>query len=315
MDKKILKWGRQILRLTPTFPAAVLSSRHLLQLPMPSDAIQTFQLRCFWRSQNRGTRQAAVTNRLLQRALRQQANYTTNPQAATPLRAAPSLNSNNILWAHTIAKIYADSGLAICKPPTAHATGPSSIINSCPTLAPHQHALTMVGDLHTGQQWMTPDHFPMAIRTQLHPILHGPPQPAPVRYLHPGQFWHLSPPALPQHPARTIYEILPDKGPHGQHYARPWLPMNPHSHLNPVPGDTYSWTPVMPHSVTTNGQIICLHNLPLATTWKKILCQPTTHVDQSGRLLRRILSITNTDPPQMARDCPATQPPLPCWWN
>ena len=30
MDKKILKWGRQILRLTPIFPAAVLSSRHLL---------------------------------------------------------------------------------------------------------------------------------------------------------------------------------------------------------------------------------------------------------------------------------------------
>ena len=26
MDKKILKWGRQILRLTPTFPAAVLSA-------------------------------------------------------------------------------------------------------------------------------------------------------------------------------------------------------------------------------------------------------------------------------------------------
>ena len=78
MDKKILKWGRQILRLTPSFLAAVLSSRHLLQLPMPSDAIQTSQLHCFWRSQNRGPRQAAVTNRLLQRALNQQANYTTN---------------------------------------------------------------------------------------------------------------------------------------------------------------------------------------------------------------------------------------------
>ena len=33
------------------------------------------------------------------------------------------------------------------------------------------------------------------------------------------------------------------------------------------------------------------------------------HTDQSGRLLQRILSITNTDPPQMARDCPAAQPP------
>ena len=97
MDKKILKWGRQILRLTPTFPAAVLSSRHLLQLPMPSDAIQTSQLRCFWRSQNRGPRQAAVTNRLLQRALNQQANYTTNPQAATPLRPTPPPTSNSAL--------------------------------------------------------------------------------------------------------------------------------------------------------------------------------------------------------------------------
>ena len=172
MDKKILKWGRQILRLTPTFPAAVLSSRHLLQLPMPSDAIQTSQLRCFWRSQNRGPRQAAVTNRLLQRTLNQQANYTTNPQAATPLQPTPPPTSNGALWAHTIAKIYADSELAICKPPTANATGAPSIITSCPTLAPlaeqlHQHAITMLGDLHTGQQWMTPDHFPEALRPQL----------------------------------------------------------------------------------------------------------------------------------------------------
>ena len=108
-------------------------------------------------SKPRITAEAAVTNRLLQRALNQQANYTTNPQAATPLRTTPIPISISALWAHTIAKIYADSGLAICKPPTANATGPSSIITSCPTLAPiadqlHQHALTMVGDLHTGQQ-------------------------------------------------------------------------------------------------------------------------------------------------------------------
>ena len=32
MDKKILKWSRQILRLTPTFPAAVMSSPQLLKL-------------------------------------------------------------------------------------------------------------------------------------------------------------------------------------------------------------------------------------------------------------------------------------------
>ena len=224
MDKKILKWGRQILRLTPTFPAAVLSSRHLLQLPMPSDAIQTSQLRCFWRSQNRGPRQAAVTNRLLQRALNQQANYTTNPQAATPLRPTPPPTSNGALWAHTIAKIYADSELAICKPPTANATEPPSIITSCPTLTPladqlHQHAITMLGDLHTGQQWMTPDHFPAALRPQLQLILQGLTQTAPARHIHSGQFWHLSP-ALQQHPARTIYEILPDQGHQGHHYVR-----------------------------------------------------------------------------------------------
>ena len=84
--------------------------------------------------------------------------------------------------------------------------------------------------------------------------------------------------------------------------------MNPHSHLNPVPGDTYSWTPTAPHSDNTNSQTTCLHNLPPAVTWKKNLWQPTMHADQSGRLLRRILSITNMDPLQMARDCPATQP-------
>jgi hypothetical protein len=104
MDKKILKWGRQILQHTPTFPAAILSSPHLLQLPMPSDSIQTSQLRCFWRSQHRGPRQAAVTNRLLQRALHQQANYTTNPQAVAPLQSNPTQPGQGPLWAHTIAK-------------------------------------------------------------------------------------------------------------------------------------------------------------------------------------------------------------------
>jgi hypothetical protein len=119
MNKKILKWGRQILRLTPTFPVTVLSSPHLLQLQMPSDAIQTFQLRCLWCSQHCGPRQAAVTNRLLQRAFLQQANYTTNPQAAAALQPASKTTGHGALWAHTIAKTYTDSGLAICKLPTA----------------------------------------------------------------------------------------------------------------------------------------------------------------------------------------------------
>ena len=85
--------------------------------------------------------------------------------------------------------------------------------------------------------------------------------------------------------------------------------MNPHSHLNPVPGDTYCWTPQAPHLANSAYQTISLSDIPLTTTWKKLLCQPTIHTDQSGRLLRRILSITNTDPPQLARDCPAAQPP------
>jgi hypothetical protein len=42
----------------------------MINIPMPSDAIHTAQLRCFWRSQIRGPNQANTTNRLLQRALR-----------------------------------------------------------------------------------------------------------------------------------------------------------------------------------------------------------------------------------------------------
>ena len=150
MDKKILKWGRQILRLTPTFPAAVLSSPHLLQLPMPSEAIQTSQLHCFWRSQHRKPRQAAVTTRLLQRALHPQADHTTNPHAVVSLQPAPTTTKHGTLWAHIIAKLYADSGLAICKPPAMHTNGLPSILSSCPTLAPvadqlHQHAITTMG--------------------------------------------------------------------------------------------------------------------------------------------------------------------------
>jgi hypothetical protein len=210
---------------------------------MPSYAIQTSQIQCFWRSQHRGPRKAAVTNRLLQQALRQQANYTTNPQAATPLQHNPASPAYGSLWAHTIAKIYADSGLAICKPPTGQSTGPPSSITSCPPLAHsadqlHQHANTTLGDLHNGQQWILPNHFPAALRAHLQPLFHRPPQPAPDHLIHPGQFWHLSP-AIHQQPARTIYEILPDPGPQGRICARPRLPMNPHSHLNPVPGDTH----------------------------------------------------------------------------
>ena len=85
--------------------------------------------------------------------------------------------------------------------------------------------------------------------------------------------------------------------------------MNPHSHLNPVPGDMYSCTPLAPQSTSTNDQPICFSTIPHNTAWKKVLCQPNTHMDQSGRLLRRILSITSTDPPQTANDQSTVQPP------
>ena len=116
LDKKILKWSGQILRLTPTFPAAVMSSPQLLKIPMPSDAIQTTQLRCFWRSQIRGLCQADTTNRLLQRALRHQSNFTDNRQTATTIMP-PTGPIGNCLCAHSIAKIYSDAGLAISQPP------------------------------------------------------------------------------------------------------------------------------------------------------------------------------------------------------
>ena len=85
--------------------------------------------------------------------------------------------------------------------------------------------------------------------------------------------------------------------------------MNPHSHLNPVPGDMYSWTPLAPQSTSTNGHPICFSTIPPNTAWKKVLCQPSTHMDQSGRLLRQILSITSTDPPQATNEQSTVQLP------
>ena len=137
---------------------------------------------------------------------------------------------------------------------------------------------------------------PVALQTQLHPILQGPPQLTPARPIHQGQFWHLTP-TPQQHPARTIYEVLPIPGPHGHQQARPWFPMNPHSHLNPVPGDTYYWTPMTPQMSQTASSTISLYDISPSTTWKKLLFQPSIQTDHAGRLLRRVLSVINTDPP------------------
>ena len=73
--------------------------------------------------------------------------------------------------------------------------------------------------------------------------------------------------------------------------------MNPHSHLNPVPGDTYYWTPSAPQSPKSACPTISLSDVSPTTTWKKLLCQPSIHTDQACHLLRRVLSIINTDPP------------------
>ena len=91
--------------------------------------------------------------------------------------------------------------------------------------------------------------------------------------------------------------------------------MNLHSHLNPVPGDTYYWTPMTPQMPQPANSSISLYDVSPTTTWKKILCQPSIQTDPAGRLLRRVLSITNTDPPVPLHERPAppasTRPQLP----
>ena len=120
----------------PTFPAAVTTYPQLLKISMPSDAIQTSQLRCFWPSQIQGPRQAATTNRLLQRALRHQSNFTENHQAANTITPPVDPNDNS-LWAQSIAKIYSDAGLAISQPPAPSHTQ-LSLLATFPDL--HQQA-------------------------------------------------------------------------------------------------------------------------------------------------------------------------------
>ena len=97
----------------------------------------------------------------------------------------------------------------------------------------HSHAIHTMGDLHTGQHWIPPEHFPATLRPYLHHILTNPNQPAPSRLIHPGQTWHVSP-APTNYAPRTLFEILHTQNPQGHHHIRPWHPVNPHSHKQPL---------------------------------------------------------------------------------
>jgi hypothetical protein len=79
-----------------------------------------------------------------------------------------------------------------------------------------------------------------------------------------------------------------------------------------MPGDQYQWTPNSPHLLNSNSSTLPFINIPPGTSWNKILCQTTTNADPTGRLCRRILSITAVDPPLVpdpAQSLPAHGPP------
>ena len=107
------------------------------------------------------------------------------------------------LWAHSIAKIYSDAGLAISQP-SAPSDFPPSLLTTFPALHQqvqylHDHALYLPGDLHSGQQWIHPAPFPTVLCPHLQQLIHAPVQPPPPRPIHAGQFWHLSPPCRRTH--------------------------------------------------------------------------------------------------------------------
>ena len=92
-----------------------------------------------------------------------------------PLYPSPADSCHGPLWTQTIAKIYADTGLSICKPPDAQPTASPGILALRPELAPvtdhhYRHALNLLEDLHDRQQWIPPDHFPADLRTHLQPL-------------------------------------------------------------------------------------------------------------------------------------------------
>jgi hypothetical protein len=156
----------------------------MINIPMPSDAIHTSQLRCFWRSQIRGPRQANTTTRLLQRALRHQATLTNQLPNITTTTTKPPPCTANSLWAHHLIKLYADEDLALSQHHMdAHSQDPR-LPHQHPETQPaaaqlHSHAIHTVGDLHTGQHWIPSEHLPATLRPYLQAILAQPNQPAP----------------------------------------------------------------------------------------------------------------------------------------
>ena len=79
-----------------------------------------------------------------------------------------------------------------------------------------------------------------------------------------------------------------------------------------MPGDQYQWTPTSPHLLNSHFQTLPFTNIPTGTSWNKILCQIPLIVEPSGRLCRRILSITAVNPPlttDPTQTIPAFGPP------
>ena len=103
----------------------------MIHIPMPSDTIHTSQLRCFWRSQIRGPRQANTTNRLLQRALRQQTTLLNQLPNTTTTTKPPPCTSES-LWAHHLIKLYADEDLALSQHNTNNHTHNPSLLHQSP---------------------------------------------------------------------------------------------------------------------------------------------------------------------------------------
>ena len=79
-----------------------------------------------------------------------------------------------------------------------------------------------------------------------------------------------------------------------------------------MPGDQCQWTPTSPHLLNSNSQTLPFTNILPGAAWNKILCQTPIIAEPSGRLCRRILSITAVDPPlttDPTQPTPAHGPP------